>query len=73
MTAHPSPSPRTRWGTARRWLPVLLWMAVIFFLSSRQKLPQPHGISPDLQAIAGHFTVYAVLAFLIFLALGDRG
>jgi VanZ family protein len=48
-------------------------MGLIFVLSSRQKLPQPHGISPDLQAIAGHFTVYAVLAFLIFLALGDRG
>jgi VanZ family protein len=58
---------------AARWLPVLLWMGLIFFLSSRQTLPKPPGVSANLEAIAGHLTVYAVLALLLCRALGGRG
>lgn len=48
----------------------LLWMALIFAVSSRSTLPNPGGLSPDLLAIGGHFFVYAVLAALIRLGLG---
>lgn len=37
-------------------------MAVIFGLSSLETLPKPPAIGIDIEAIAGHFTVYALLA-----------
>lgn len=52
-----------------RFLPVLAWMGLIFALSSRSKLPRSPGIGPDLVGIAGHFTVYAVLAALLWWTL----
>ena len=55
-----------------RLLPVLAWMGLIFTLSSRKTLPRPLGIGPDVLAIAGHFTVYAVLAALLWWALLSR-
>ncbi len=56
----------TRYG---RWLLPLLWMGLIFFLSAQSKLPDlTHG-RPDLQAVAGHFLVYAVLGVLWARAL----
>jgi VanZ family protein len=56
-----------------RWMLVLAWMGLIFFLSSRSKLPKPSGISSSVEAITGHFTVYAVLAVLVAFALADTG
>jgi VanZ family protein len=55
-----------------RWLPPLLWMGLIFYLSSQERLPRPTGLPPNIQAIAGHVAAYAVLALLLFAALGSR-
>lgn len=62
----------TRSPVAVRLLTVLAWMGVIFALSSRSKLPRPPGLGPDLVGIVGHFTVYAVLAALLWWALPRR-
>lgn len=64
---------RARPAVWRRWVPVLVWMAFIFALSSRSRLPQPPGVSPDLTAIAGHFVLYATLAALLVWGLGATG
>ncbi len=48
-----------RWGLA------LGWMGLIFYLSSQHSFPFLDGRwYDDLRDIAGHFTVYAVLAVL---------
>ena len=64
---NPRPSQRIR------RLAVAAWMGVIFFLSSRSKLPRPPGASLDVQSVAGHLVVYAVLAALVAWALRDSG
>jgi len=56
-----------------RWALVLAWMGVIFYLSSQRQLPRPKEISSEVEAIAGHFTVYAVLATLVMFALAESG
>jgi VanZ family protein len=56
-----------------RWVFVLAWMGLIFYLSSRSDLPTPNGLSAEVEAILGHLTVYAVLAVLIAYALADSG
>ncbi len=68
-----SPSGLSREPSIFRLLPALAWMGLIFALSSRGTLPRPLGLGPDLIAIAGHFTVYAVLAALLWWALPWRG
>jgi VanZ family protein len=45
-------------------------MGVIFALSSRSTLPKAPGLAPELVSIAGHFTVYAVLAMALWWGLG---
>jgi VanZ family protein len=51
------------------WLPSLVWMGVIFWLSSLSSTGLPSGWSGP-----GHFTVYAVLGVLVFRALtGELG
>ena len=55
---------------ARRFVPVVAWMGVIFLLSARETLPQPPGFDIDLTSIVGHFSVYAVLAALTWWAFG---
>ena len=45
-------------------------MGLIFFLSHQSTLPEPLGLSAQLTSIAGHFLVYAVLAALLWWALG---
>jgi VanZ family protein len=62
---------RSRWLAIVRWLPALLWMGWIFWLSSQQALPPPPGISYAVAAIVGHFILYAVLTFLLLIALGS--
>lgn len=47
-----------------RWLPVALWMGVIFRLSAI-----PGSSLPGRFSALGHFAVYAVLGTLLFLAL----
>lgn len=56
---------RTASRTVTDSLAILAWMGVIFTLSAQHRLPRPPGLGPDFVAIAGHLTVYAVLAWLL--------
>ena len=53
-----------------RWLAALAWMGLIFFFSSQSQLPQPNDplLNFILRKLA-HFTVFGVLAFLLWRAL----
>jgi len=56
-----------------RWIPVVVWMGVIFALSAQPQLPSPP--SPFWDKIlekGGHTFEYAVLASLLWLAVGQR-
>jgi len=55
----------------RRWLPVLLWAGVIFFLSSIPNLES--GLEQDftLRKVA-HILEYAILTFLLFRAFSFK-
>lgn len=56
-----------------RWLPVLLWMALIFAFSAQPTLPHLPGPLFDVLLKKGaHFAVYAVLAALCWRALAPR-
>lgn len=58
-----------------RWLALLAWMGLIFFLSSQSKLPSPNDAWLDfLFKKAAHFTAFGVLAALFWhaLPLGPR-
>ena len=57
-----------------RWAAVVAWMGLIFFLSAQPQLPNvmPSGL-PQFQDVIGHFTVYAVLAALLWWALRGKG
>ena len=61
-------------GWLNRWLPVVIWMALIFCLSAQSTLPLP-GVSwlDELIRIAGHFSEYAVLAGLAARATTSAG
>ena len=63
----PTDNPRTQ--LAWRFLPAIACMIVIFTLSAQPALPQAPGLG-DLTSVAGHFSVYFVLAILIWWALG---
>ena len=45
------------------------WMGLIFGLSARSTIPKPPGLSLDVTSIAGHFSVYLVLAVLLYWVL----
>jgi len=56
----------------RDWLPVLLWMAAIFWGSSRSTLPGPWGSREpwsNALGMATHMAEYALLAALAYRAL----
>lgn len=56
-------------GTVFRWLLVLLWMGVIFFLSHQPDLPHhPEAILDVIIKKLGHMAEYAVLAALAWWA-----
>lgn len=57
------------------WLPVLLWMGLIFALSSRSNLPSLPNKTVDFTIKkAGHMMEYGVLAFLLWRAISkERG
>jgi VanZ family protein len=63
---------KARLRTAIR-LMLLGWMIFIFALSSRHQLPSPMGLSPDFISVVGHFTVYFVLAVLLWSGLPRPG
>ena len=58
-----------RWGS--KWVPVILWMAVIFFLSARTKAEMPH-LSNDFMdwpvKKTGHMLEYGILTVLVWRA-----
>lgn len=61
-----------------RWIPAVLWMAVLFFLS-HQEGEQLDAFLPWLQAFfpymdsfdPGHFAAYFILALTFYYALGE--
>jgi VanZ family protein len=56
-----------------RWLAVGLWMGIIFTFSAQSKLPSAPGPWLDFLFKKGaHFTVFGVLAVLIWRALAWR-
>ncbi len=59
-----------RWPAVWRWLPPLAWMGLIFALSAQPTLPQMQDSLADLLLKKGaHMTEYAILFFLLWLAL----
>lgn len=48
----------------KRWLPAVLWMAVIFYLSSRSAIDIP-GFLGDFDKLQ-HIAAYMLLGFLVF-------
>jgi VanZ family protein len=55
---------------AVRWLPVLLWMAVIFCLSAQPDLPHhPEAVVDVIVKKLGHMAEYGILAALSLWAL----
>jgi VanZ family protein len=56
-----------------RWVPVVLWMAMIFFLSAQPQLPSaPSPFWDDLLKKGSHALEYAVLGTLVWFAVGRR-
>jgi len=57
-----------------RWLPALLWMGFIFFLSSQPHLPRyPTPLIDLLLKKVAHLLEYFVLAILLHRAVGGQG
>ena len=56
-----------------RFIPVIIWLGVIFFFSAQPSLPGPED--PLLDVIVkklGHVTEYAILMLLLLRALAQR-
>ncbi len=69
----------TAWRWIRRrpllylWLPVAVWMGLIFYLSAQPDLPQPRtGWVGLVISSAAHAFVFGMLALLWARALGER-
>jgi len=58
---------------ASRWLPVLVWAAVIFAFSSIPSLDSGLGTWDFVLRKAAHLTEYAILAALLWRAAGSYG
>jgi VanZ family protein len=59
-------------GLARYWLPPLMWMGMIYYLSAQSALPgPPQPLLDTLLKKGAHFGVYAGLAFWWWRALGS--
>jgi len=52
-----------------RWLIVIIWAFVIFFLSSQPTLPIPSGIIGEIISKSSHFFVFFILCLALFNAL----
>jgi VanZ family protein len=51
-------------------IPPFIWMAVIFFLSHQSTIAYPASLDARIVSTLGHIGVFAVLAVLIWWALG---
>ena len=76
-----SPTPMCSWligvenvrSRVKRWLPALLWMGFIFFLSSQSDLPRyPHSLIDFVLKKGAHLFEYAILAILLNRAVGNE-
>ena len=57
-------------STLQNWLPPLLWMGLIFLLSSQSKLPIPRRpLADQLWQIGGHVVLFGVLWALLWRAM----
>jgi len=54
------------------WGPIVLWAAVIFALSSIPSLGTDLGVWDTILRKGAHMTEYAILALLLFRALGSE-
>jgi VanZ family protein len=54
------------------WAPVVLWAAVIFAFSSVPSLGTDLGVWDTILRKGAHMTEYAILALLLFRALGSE-
>jgi VanZ family protein len=54
------------------WAPVVLWAALIFALSSIPSLATDLGVWDTILRKGAHMTEYAILALLLFRALGSE-
>lgn len=62
--------PGSRWRhPAVRVIAAIAWMGLIFALSHRSTLPLPKG-TVSVTSVIGHFSVYFVLAILLWAVLG---
>lgn len=52
------------------WVPVVLWLGVIFLLSAQPSLPPMPSLPHDLLSRAGHFGEYLVLGWLLTRTAG---
>ena len=53
-----------------RWVAVVAWMGVIFFVSAQPQLPHVvPSLLDNLQDVIGHFAAYAILGALLYRAL----
>jgi len=76
-----SPAPVCSWligvdnlrSGVKRWLPALLWMGFIFFLSSQSDLPRyPHSLIDFVLKKGAHLFEYAILGILLNRAVGNE-
>ncbi len=62
-----------RHGLLYYWLPVLLWMGLIFALSSQPSLPShPNGLIDFVLKKGSHMAEYGILVFLLWRALSQE-
>lgn len=54
-----------------RLIPSLIWMALIFALSSQREFPSPRGLSVEIQAVVAHLVLFGTLALLLSFAFAD--
>jgi len=69
VTRPPIRSPRP----LPRILAAVGWMGLIFLVSAQRTVPQPPGLGPVLTSMLGHFSVYFVLAIVLWWVLGGFG
>ncbi|KKT73714.1 MAG: Acetobutylicum phosphotransbutyrylase [Candidatus Collierbacteria bacterium GW2011_GWB1_44_6] len=56
-----------------RYLPVVLWMSLIFFFSSKTELPVSGTVTEDfLSKKLAHVLEYAILMILMYRAVGEK-
>jgi VanZ family protein len=68
-----APANQVRTRSFARWIAVVAWIALVFYLSAQSSLPMLSGRFDSLESFAGHFLEYAVLALLLRWALDGLG